>query len=103
MVEPSMNDAVLRRIELENDLRKALEREEFIVHYQPKVDTSTREIKGCEALVRWQRSGKTLVPPDKFIPLAEETGLIVPLREWVLRRACKQAKEWLEELGFYKA
>lgn len=90
----TMNTSVLRRIKLENSLGRALEKEEFTVHYQPKVDTRNGRITGTEALVRWQRSEKDLVFPQEFIPLAEETGLIFKLGEWVLKTACRQTKAW---------
>ncbi|MBD3305495.1 EAL domain-containing protein [candidate division KSB3 bacterium] len=94
-----MYENVIERVELENDLRKALKREEFKLYYQPQVNLKTGAITGMEALLRWQRSPHEIVSPDKFISLAEETGLIIPLGEWVLRTACKQTKVW-HEAGF---
>jgi diguanylate cyclase (GGDEF)-like protein len=78
----------------ENELREAIEREQFELHYQPVVDAKTRTLCGVEALVRWRHPAKGLVAPDKFVPLAESTGLIVPLGEWILRRACADAASW---------
>ena len=89
-----MNAAALRRLSLESGLRRALERGEFIIHYQPQMDVVTNEVTGAEALVRWQHPEMGLVPPAEFIPLAEENGLIVQLDEWVLRAACTQNKAW---------
>jgi diguanylate cyclase (GGDEF)-like protein/PAS domain S-box-containing protein len=80
---------------LENDLYKALERDELRLHFQPQFDCATGLISGAEALLRWEHGGK-LVPPDEFIPLAEESGLIVEIGEWVLRRSCVQAQRWRE-------
>jgi diguanylate cyclase (GGDEF)-like protein/PAS domain S-box-containing protein len=84
------------RIELENDLRKAIEKNEFILHYQPIIDLSTNKINGVEALIRWKHPGRGIVPPDQFIPIAEETGMIIPIGEIVLRKACSQLKKWHE-------
>jgi len=87
------------KIELESALHKAIERDELVLHYQPKVDARSVQIVGVEALMRWRRNG-ALVPPADFIPLAEETGLIVPLSEWALREAARQSRIWRDAFGF---
>ena len=87
------------KIELEGALHRAIERNELVLYYQPKIDVRSSKMVGVEALMRWQR-GNILVPPGDFIPLAEETGLIVPLSEWALREAARQAKLWGNQFGF---
>ncbi len=98
MYDESMHPLVLSKLHMENDLRRALEREEFVLHYQPIVDTTTGRIVACEALVRWQHPERGLLPPGEFLSVAEETGLINPLGEWVLRTGCRQARLWMLEL-----
>ncbi|HKC62354.1 MAG TPA: EAL domain-containing protein [Pyrinomonadaceae bacterium] len=94
-----MNERALKRLSLENQLRWAIERKEFKVYYQPQVRITTGQIVGMEALVRWQHPEMGLVSPAEFIPLAEDTGLIAPIGEWVLRSACAQTKSW-HDCGF---
>jgi EAL domain-containing protein (putative c-di-GMP-specific phosphodiesterase class I) len=89
-----MNVAAQQRLTLENALRRALENREFELFYQPLYDLRDRTITGFEALIRWNPPGRETVPPSQFIPTAEESGLIVPMGEWVLREALKQAKSW---------
>ena len=91
---PDMDEAGVERLTLENDLRKAIERGELVLHYQPQVDTLTGSVVGAEALMRWQHPERGLVPPFKFIPLAEEMGLIGAMGDWCLQEACRQMIEF---------
>ena len=94
--EQRMSERVSERLLLENKLRQAVEKDEFVLHYQPKVDLETRSITGVEALLRWQNPELGLVPPLKFVHLLEETGLILPIGSWALRRATLDHKAWTE-------
>ncbi|HEY2928279.1 sensor domain-containing protein [Piscinibacter sp.] len=95
--DPRMTEAVAEKLALENKLRRALENEEFVLHYQPKVDVGTRRIVALEALIRWRSPELGLVPPMKFIPLMEETGLILEVGVWALRQAARDHKRWVEQ------
>jgi len=95
----SMGAEVLERLDLESDLRRALEREEFRVYYQPKISINTGEVVSMEALVRWEHPERGLLEPGKFLPVAEETGLIIQVGEWVLDEVCWQGREWQERFA----
>ena len=92
--EPSWSSQVQRERRLERDLHKALDRNELLLHYQPRINARTEEIIGVEALIRWQHPDDGFIRPDEFISLAESNGLIIPIGEWVFRTACEQASEW---------
>jgi predicted signal transduction protein with EAL and GGDEF domain/FixJ family two-component response regulator len=96
---PHLGGRGREKIELESHLHKAIERNELVLYYQPKIDVRDAKMVGVEALMRWNRNG-VLVPPGDFIPLAEETGLIVPLSEWAVREAARQVKIWQQSFGF---
>lgn len=92
-----INSLTFERLSLENELRKALDRGEFELYYQPQIDLKKKEVYGVEALIRWNSSERGLVPPAEFIPLAEDSGLIIPIGQWVLREACLQKKRWIDQ------
>ena len=94
--KPAMNVRAVERQSIEESLRRALERKEFALHYQPKIDLRTGEISGAEALIRWKHPIRGSVSPAEFIPVAEECGLILPISKWVLREACRQARFWMD-------
>jgi EAL domain-containing protein (putative c-di-GMP-specific phosphodiesterase class I) len=92
-----MNAVAQQRFAMDKNLRLALDRKEFFLVYQPQIEIETGRITGFEALIRWQQPELGLVPPDRFISIAEDNGLIVPIGEWVLRTACAQAKQWQDD------
>jgi diguanylate cyclase (GGDEF)-like protein/PAS domain S-box-containing protein len=94
---PAMNERALGRMRLESELRGAIDRDEFVLHYQPKVSLVTGQISGLEALLRWKPAGRAIVPPGDFVPLLEDTGLIVPIGEWVIAKVCAQVRLWQAE------
>lgn len=92
--EQSMNARAVQRQSIEAGLRRALERQEFVLHYQPKINLHSGTIAGVEALIRWRHPQRGLLPPAQFVPIAEDCGLILPIGRWVLREACRQARAW---------
>jgi len=94
--EPDMNTRAVQRQSIESSLRQALDRQEFVLHYQPKIDLQSGTIVGAEALIRWQHPQRGLLSPGEFVPIAEDSGLIRPIGLWVLREACRQAQTWLQ-------
>jgi diguanylate cyclase (GGDEF)-like protein len=100
--DPAMREDILNRTELEHDLRKAIDQDQLRVHYQSIVSLKTQQVVGVEALVRWEHPRRGLVPPGDFIPLAEETDLIVSIDRWVMRKACHQLSRWKETIPLAK-
>jgi diguanylate cyclase (GGDEF)-like protein/PAS domain S-box-containing protein len=98
LFDPEMHADAIRRIEVESELRTALEENQFVLHYQPTIDLQTGRLTGVEALVRWQHPRRGIVPPLEFIHLAEESGLIVPLGQWAIQEACRQVRIWQKEI-----
>jgi diguanylate cyclase (GGDEF)-like protein/PAS domain S-box-containing protein len=94
-----MDAAIRRRVDTSNRLRSALENSEFMLHYQPRVELCSGKVTGVESLIRWHTEGKGMIPPMDFIPIAERNGMIVPIGEWVLFEACRQARKWQFEMG----
>jgi diguanylate cyclase (GGDEF)-like protein/PAS domain S-box-containing protein len=92
--DPRMHSVAMARLELESELRRAIERDEFVLHYQPIVELATGTVVGAEALLRWAHPERGLISPGEFVPLSEDSGLIVPLGRWVIREACRQAGVW---------
>ncbi len=97
LFNPALDSRIQQRLKLEQDLRRSLEQENFVLYYQPQVELKERRIIGVEALLRWQHPERGLLNPSQFLPLAEETGLIIYIGEWVIRQACLQAKSWYQQ------
>lgn len=97
--ENKMHEALVQRVEIESELRRAIDRKEFVLHYQPIINLQSKQIVGMEALVRWNHPQRGLIPPMEFIPIAEESNLILPLGQWILEEACEQANKWQNQFG----
>lgn len=97
LYDSSMNEELLEQLVLENDLHQALKNQEFRLVYQPQINVETNKIFSLESLIRWEHPTRGLIPPTKFVPIAEKTGLIVPMGEWILGTACQQLKQWHEQ------
>lgn len=100
MYSTELNEMAHEHLFLETALRKASQEEQFLLYYQPQIDAPSGKIAGAEALIRWIHPEKGMIPPDKFIPLAENNGMIFPIGEWVMREACQQAVEWQKNLDY---
>jgi diguanylate cyclase (GGDEF)-like protein/PAS domain S-box-containing protein len=98
LFDPTMHSEAIRRIEIETQLRTAIAEQQFLMYYQPTIDLQTGRLTGVEALIRWQHPTRGIVPPNEFIPLAEESGLIVPMGQWAIQVACRQVRLWQKEI-----